>query len=410
MHTLVLDASRNTEGQSDADRIKTPMGVVMPLYLLGLFGAGSVLAVGGLEPMAMVLAAVTIVLALASSIVVRRQVSAEWMRSRSSALHEISAARCAHQGHCLPGLDGLCAQVLPVWSRQTALVRSTTEENISALSARFAALDQRVAQIIAASQGNTGNAESGLGAIFGKAQGELRSIIESLRRALELRESQMAEVAALARFTDELKVMAQGVGDIAKQTNLLALNAAIEAARAGEVGRGFAVVADEVRKLSNLSGDTGRRISETVHTVNQAVFATLQSAEDYREQDHRMVDELSRMLERILGDFQTASAGAELNMTLMQRESLGVQEEVAGVLVALQFQDRVSQALSHLEADFSKLESHLADLAAGRLGGMKDASEWLDELAQTYTMPEQHAAHGIEQVSASGDANEITFF
>ncbi|MFZ3017821.1 MAG: methyl-accepting chemotaxis protein, partial [Gallionella sp.] len=194
------------------------------------------------------------------------------------------------------------------------------------------------------------------------------------------------------------------------QTNLLALNAAIEAARAGDTGRGFAVVADEVRKLSNLSGETGKRITETVGTVNTAVAATLASLRQYEDDDHRVVDELSSTVERVLGDFQAASAEIHGHVELLKSEAVGIGEEVSGVLVALQFQDRVSQALANVEADFAKLERHLADFDAGRLSISIDAGEWLAELAQTYTMPEQHALQGGKPAKAPGGASEITFF
>jgi methyl-accepting chemotaxis protein len=370
-------------------------------------GAGSLLGVAGLTPATVLLALLSVGGGLAVGM---------WMQFRLG--QALLAARpavstpppCSRQGNCLPSLDSLCLKVLPVWARQIALARSTTEENITALAERFSALDLRVAEIVSASQGSSGGAEGGLGQLLLQTQSELRSIITALRAALEVRESQMDEMAELGRFTEQLKVMAKDVGDIAKQTNLLALNAAIEAARAGEVGRGFAVVADEVRKLSNLSGDTGKRISETVNTVNQAVFATLRSAQEYKEQDHQMVDDLSATLEQVLGNFQAASLHTEANMASMQRESIGIQEEISSVLVALQFQDRVSQALSHVEADFNKLESRLDDLLAGRLSGTIDAGEWLSELAQTYTMPEQHVVHSGKQAAATSNAGDITFF
>ena len=44
-----------------------------------------------------------------------------------------------------------------------------------------------------------------------------------------------------------------------------------------------------------------------------------------------------------------------------------------------------------------------------------EAARWLDELSQTYTMPEQHAVHGggkPPKTKAAGNSNsgDITFF
>jgi len=72
------------------------------------------------------------------------------------------------------------------------------------------------------------------------------------------------------KVVEEVKTMADSIGDIAAQTNLLALNAAIEAARAGEQGKGFAVVAEEVRKLAEQSSQTVLNIQNMVSQVEEA--------------------------------------------------------------------------------------------------------------------------------------------
>lgn len=82
------------------------------------------------------------------------------------------------------------------------------------------------------------------------------------------------------KVMNEVKLMADAIGDIAAQTNLLALNAAIEAARAGENGKGFAVVAEEVRKLAEQSSEAVSSIQGMVMQVQTAFKNLSQSGED----------------------------------------------------------------------------------------------------------------------------------
>jgi methyl-accepting chemotaxis protein len=208
--------------------------------------------------------------------------------------------------------------------------------------------------------------------------------------------------------------MAEEVGNIASQTNLLALNAAIEAARAGETGRGFAVVADEVRKLSTLSGDTGKKIVMMVTNVSEAIASTLHTSELYAEQDEKMALTSSDVIESVLARLQGAADNLSHSTDALLAESRHIGGEIAEVLVALQFQDRVSQVLSHVTNDLGKLQQRLSSereaLTQGRPCQPLDSDSWLADLAQTYTMREQNAVHsGGKQINAQQDS-DITFF
>ena len=385
--------------------------IVIPLLALAAAGAAAILLAGGFATVPAVLAAA--VLALGGGL-------ALWSNSRLS--QALQAAPASGPGaepalmtdappDTVHGLDRLCAGVLPVWSGQIELARSHTEESVTALVSRFANISQRLEATLAATRGEgAGN----LVQLLGECQQELDSIVVSLRSALSTREALIREIATLSEFTERLKAMAQDVADIAKQTNLLALNAAIEAARAGEVGRGFAVVADEVRKLSTLSGQTGAKISETVETVNRAIASTQDISRRYSEEDEQMVTSASHVIEQVVARFRTATDQLGQSSAALHEEGRNIGGEIAEVLVDLQFQDRVSQILSHVRDDLNKLRQRLDEHErAGRNGGIApaiDASAWLEELSRSYTTVEQHMVHRGGTTKAVTTGSDITFF
>ncbi|WP_241766115.1 methyl-accepting chemotaxis protein [Ectopseudomonas composti] len=308
-------------------------------------------------------------------------------------------------------LDRVCACTLPIWSQQIETARTHTEDAISALSNRFAHLSGRIQNSLGSSQGR--EAGNRLVALLTASQHDLDQIIIALREALASKESLLQEVTRLSGFTEQLREMAQGVADIAKQTNLLALNAAIEAARAGESGRGFAVVADEVRKLSALSGETGQRIGETVETVNNAINKTLDISREYSRADALTLDKASSVIKSVITSFHQSAGGIVSHNDMMRSQSEVVAQEIAEVLVALQFQDRISQMLGHVRNDLEKLHQHIEERDQQRQRGETiptlDADRWLSELAQTYTMPEQFDIHRGDNPGKRNDS-EITFF
>ncbi|MDO8989308.1 MAG: methyl-accepting chemotaxis protein [Sideroxyarcus sp.] len=393
-------------------------GIIVPQLLTGLTGIVAIVLMAGAQPLALAVCAVLAMLTLISG---RFTLSSHKRSLHSSAAqlrewfeNELRQTKAKQ----VEGLDQLCADVLPVWSNQIEMAREHTESSITNLSVRFANLSQRLSTAVATSAVSSkgDGSHASLVVLLQESQSELNSIVTSLRSALEVKSSMLGEIQALSRFTGDLKKMAQDVGDIAGQTNLLALNAAIEAARAGEVGRGFAVVADEVRKLSNLSGETGKKISATVETVNQAIESTLRVSEQYAKQDTEMVAGSEQVIARVMTQFGTATSALSDSAEILRNESQIIGNEIAEVLVALQFQDRVSQMLMHVRNDLGKLDDQLQDYMDARTAGTAptpmDARTWLDELARTYTMPEQHAAHGGKAPSTSAKTtnSEITFF
>jgi len=130
-----------------------------------------------------------------------------------------------------------------------------------------------------------------------KANKSFKSATEIKRRAVEIKEKaiqnieqgnkiyeenrmNILKVIEDSKVVQEVKIMADSIGDVAEQTNLLALNAAIEATRAGEMGKGFAVVAEEVRTLAEQSSGAVASIQGMVYKVQGAFDNLSNSAQE----------------------------------------------------------------------------------------------------------------------------------
>ena len=300
------------------------------------------------------------------------------------------------------GLPELCRTITPIWSQQIDAARQHTQTAIDALSERFTHLAQRISAAVGTGAQHDNDTLLNL---LASSERELEDIVSQLRQALTSKETLLAEVISLNSHTAQLRAMAKDVGDVAKQTNLLALNAAIEAARAGEAGRGFAVVADEVRKLSTLSEETGRRIGETIETVSSAIERTLHVSNEHASRDANTLGNASEVIRQVIEDFRSGVTRLVAHGNALHTQNQAVGDEISEVLVALQFQDRVSQMLGHMRDDIEKL-----GLRLGETTQHIDARDWLDDLSHTYTTPEQHAIHHGRSTPAASSAADITFF
>lgn len=95
----------------------------------------------------------------------------------------------------------------------------------------------------------------------------------------------MQQTSQDARKIEQVKQIAEEIGNIASQTRMLSLNAQIEAARAGTMGAGFAVVATEV---GNLSNDIDRAVAE-INEINSQVLSAVGTLTEVLEEMIRFV-------------------------------------------------------------------------------------------------------------------------
>ena len=394
-----MDSGSKHNRQKDAVpgaiiRTKLRMGIFWPFAVLGPLWAAVSVYLGRMELQALVLAAVLLTATLVTGY--------------------LQATR-RHRSFRQPGeddqLDQLCQEVLPVWTGQIDMARQVTEQSITDLAHRFAEISRRLDTAVNASNKTGGQA---LVELLNDAHQQLDAIVEALRQAVSTKEVLLREINSLSGYTASLQRMAKDVGDIARQTNLLSINAAIEAARAGDVGRGFAVVAAEVRKLSNLSAETGKKIGDTINAVSGAIEHTLNVSRSFAEKDDVLVNHSSEVIGDVVTRFQKAATDLADAAEFLRQENHSIAGDVSSVLVALQFQDRVSQILQQVQGDAQRLQEQILrneqDKATGQFVRAFDVAAWKDEMARAYTMPEQMAVHHGGAAKPAAAPAEITFF
>ncbi|WP_263262754.1 methyl-accepting chemotaxis protein [Pseudomonas entomophila] len=328
-----------------------------------------------------------------------------------TALHHTHAEQLrSPSAQARPNAELVCTEALPVWVRQVETSRSQTEEAVNALTQRFVDISSRLEETARASQQAAGSfGQGGAADGLGQTDTELNQVVETLRVSQHSRDEMLGEVRNLTNYTGELRAMAAEVAAIAAQTNLLALNAAIEAARAGEAGRGFAVVADAVRSLSSESSETGQKMSAKVDIINAAITRLVDVAGESSERNNDIVAQAQGTIEGVLARFASITEELRHSAALLRTESAGIGAEISEVLVALQFQDRVSQILAQVTDRMNDLYRQIQDSHAAGAPLNIDVKAWLAQMERTYAMQEQRNNHRGTAASTGAD-NSITFF
>lgn len=305
----------------------------------------------------------------------------------------------------------------PVWSGHIENSRHQMESAVAALTGQFAGIVDKLDRAVKVSDDSVGSdgGQAGLLAVFERSGQQLAEVVASLEAANRGKAELVARVQQLGSFIQELQQMASDVAAIASQTNLLAVNAAIEAARAGDAGRGFGVLAQEVRKLSSMSGETGKRIADKVRLVSGAIVAASEASQASSSADAASMQGARAVIDGVLHDLRRVADGLLQSTEVLKSESRGIQGEISGALVELQFQDRVSQMLTHVRQNIVRLPDTLAEnrrryADTGELAPVS-ADALLAELQSTYAMADEHHVHQARgKATAQANESEITFF
>ncbi|MEH6347321.1 MAG: methyl-accepting chemotaxis protein [Bermanella sp.] len=284
---------------------------------------------------------------------------------------------------------------MPIWAHQISDCIKISTAEMESLTLGFAGI---VGDLHAIVSGDTDHDEISISEI----KQRLHSISAALEKLVKIHNESQQQVAELTVFTSKLEEMARDVGSIAEQTNLLALNAAIEAARAGETGRGFSVVADEVRNLANRSGEIATAIIDNVVKVNQQFSIMETKASSSAELERTLMEEAAKNIEVVISQHEATKAQRDAGAENLTRLSSGISKDIEASLVSMQFQDRVSQVLGHVQDNMTTLSEMIGNQEE------LDIEGFLENMANEYTTTSEREAHSkLTGIEVSEDTNKL---
>ncbi len=311
--------------------------------------------------------------------------------------------------HADDALNIALQEILPVWKRQIESSVNQSTDAVQDITSQFMSITDNISMAIDFTGSGSGGERFSATHSVQQSSEKIKTDLETLKTTLigmaSQGESALGSIKNLSDYMDELTKMAGEVEALAEQTNLLALNAAIEAARAGDQGRGFAVVADEVRNLANQSKSTGESIRKKIDVIGSSVDTILTQTTHSAETEDAMATQAEAIIHEVMVQHKFTTYTLAESDKLLVNMSQQIKQEVANVIIELQFQDRVSQKLRHIEESIEEAKNLIEESQQMDAKGRQAAFTQLpSKLQSSYTMEEEHQAHQ----NATGQASKTT--
>lgn len=344
--------------------------------------------------------------------------TAESTSCRSAFVASVSAGESADR--VLARELNACLPLFPVLVTQLREAVDQVEQGVVQVCDSFEGMAARareaVAQISPDQQEKTGNHRcAGVEQLIGATRETMGRLLQRIEQTCELSGATVQRMLAIERRIHGLEGTLKEIDVVAANARLLALNGQIEAARAGKHGAAFAIVATETAKMAvhavqssksirTMIGSLSEEIADASRELRQRATADTEEAAQSRTEVTRALDCMASMH----GEMQQTMVVARENSQRLARD-------ISQAVVAMQFQDAVSQRIGHVISTLEDLHEALqlklsSDDANGPASQFQD---WTHRMAGQYTMASErdalaaHVTTGEDDTQGLGDNVEL---
>jgi methyl-accepting chemotaxis protein len=280
---------------------------------------------------------------------------------------------------------GLAHRIIKIWSGQISLAQEQGNDNIDQLASNYAQINDKLAKVMKAFQGTTSaiNSPHGIAHTIEQSELALHNIINILKNAMRDRDQILTELNNFSATIQELS----------------------------EIGDEIAL--NTTNKVE-ITCDKATRLVEIIEQVHISLQNTLITRQKFSEQDALIINSVEQKIQKVINDYSVAGEKITFTTNQVEQESTEIKLVLDDTLITLQFQDRVSQILSHVVDDMNKLAPHYqqCQFSINQDNAIKpiDIDQWLNKIKETYTTSEQVAVHDGNEIPNNQKNNEVTFF
>jgi methyl-accepting chemotaxis protein len=281
-------------------------------------------------------------------------------------------------------------KVLGLIECQLADVNQEVEASVGIVCSGFQGMAQRAqaavnaAQLVAADESQSTDSENLIS--------KMRRVLESLL-ANVLSSSQFSQYATdkLIQLEQRLKYVEKIVRDVEKissKAKMVAMNGRIEAARLGDAGKAFGVVAQETKELASNASETSLSIRKSITELATELSETTAEMQNRSSSDNLRFQESNLVSRQLLSDLDLSHRRMISAIETTTSLSLELRTDIAKSVMAMQFQDRVSQRVAHITETLSDLAARIDPWCAGVQESQTQQcyERWLREMESRYTM------------------------